>query len=184
MEYIYLGIALFFGAHLISASPLKAGLQKPLGVNGYKGLYSLVSAAGIGLMIYGKSKAIHFDLFSGFSDLRTLAIGLMWLAFVLMTAYLVPSNIKRLSRHPMLLSVSCWAIAHLLVNGDKASMLIFGSFLAYSIFAMVMQTMRSKKKKGKKTAPAKDVIVVIVGTVLFAVTAVFLHEPLFGVALR
>ena len=59
---------------------------------------------------------------------------LMLPALVLLVAAYVPSRIRTAVRHPMLASVKLWAFAHLLTNGDLASVLLFGSFLAYGVY--------------------------------------------------
>ena len=59
---------------------------------------------------------------------------LMLPVFVLLAAAYIPSNIRRIAKHPMLLAIKIWAFAHLLVNGDLAGILLFGSFLAYGIY--------------------------------------------------
>ncbi len=70
-------------------------------------------------------------------------------------------------------------IAHLCANGDMASLLLFGSFLVYSLLGIVSATLR---KTGKITEPQpvfRDAITVVAGAVVFAVL-VFLHPYLFG----
>ena len=54
-----------------------------------------------------------------------------------MAAAFVPSHIKSKLKHPMLASVKTWALAHLLSNGDLGSILLFGSFLAWGVYARI-----------------------------------------------
>jgi uncharacterized membrane protein len=61
---------------------------------------------------------------------------LMWLAVTIVPAAYLPTNLKRVMRHPFLWGVALWAIAHLLTNGDMASLLLFGAFGAYAFFDM------------------------------------------------
>ncbi|GAH13695.1 unnamed protein product, partial [marine sediment metagenome] len=63
-----------------------------------------------------------------------IVLPLMIVSMILLVAANVPSNIKRIVKHPMLLGIKIWAFAHLLANGDLASMVLFGSFLAYAVF--------------------------------------------------
>jgi len=184
MGYLYLGVILFFGVHVFSATPLKKSFSKKLGEKGYKGIFALVSLLGLILMIYGKSNAFHMDLFSGFSDFRPVAVAMMWVSFVMISASILPNNIKRFTRHPMLWGIVLWSGSHLLVNGDKSSVVLFGSFLVYSIFAMVKQTAGGAKLQSKKVAPVKDALVLLLGTVLFFAFVLYLHGFMFGVALK
>ena len=55
-------------------------------------------------------------------------------AFILLVAAYVPSRIRTALKHPMLAAVKLWALAHLIANGDLASLMLFGSFLAYGVF--------------------------------------------------
>lgn len=184
MEYLYLGVAIFFGIHLVSVTPLKKLLISKLTVNGYKGCYSVLSFVGLGLMIYGKSNTINLDLFSGYNEFRNISFVLMWLSFVMLMASLLKTNIKRLTRHPMLWAVVLWSGSHLLVNSDQASVVLFGSFLVYSLFAMASQTWRGAKLSKTKVAIYNDVVVLLAGSAVFVAFVWYLHALLFGVGLR
>jgi len=96
----------------------------------------------------------------------------------------VPSNIKRIVGHPMLAAVKVWALAHLLANGDLASILLFGSFLAYAVVDRISVKKREAAASAKASAGslAGDGIVVVAGLALYAAIAFFLHELLIGVA--
>ena len=54
------------------------------------------------------------------------ALVLVAVGFILMAALLLPTNIRRLMRHPMLWGITAWSAGHLLANGDLASMILFG----------------------------------------------------------
>jgi uncharacterized membrane protein len=53
MTVLIWGMVLFFGAHLLSLTPARAPLHAKLGEKAYKGIYSIVSLVGLGLMIWG-----------------------------------------------------------------------------------------------------------------------------------
>jgi uncharacterized membrane protein len=111
---------------------------------------------------------------------RRVTVTLMPLAFVMLTALLLPTNIKRITRHPMLWSFAIWSVAHLLANGDLASILLFGSFGAYSVFSMWSLTRRGAQKSTQRYSPAWDVLVILIGIVVY-IAVVYLHTFLFGV---
>lgn len=77
-----------------------------------------------------------------------------------------------------------WAFSHLLVNGNLADILLFGSFLAWAIVDLISM----KKRQQRVVSPLKaswvnDVIVIVVGTVFYAIFVIFLHSYLIGVPL-
>ncbi len=180
MTLLIVGIVVFFTIHLVpSLPPLRRRAVQRLGENTYKLIYTAVAAAGLILIIWGKATAGYVHLWTPPDWEQTVAFPLVLAALILLAASHMPGNIKRLVRHPMLWGVTLWALAHLCANGDMASLLLFGSFLVYSLLGIVSATLR---KTGKITEPQpvfRDVITVVAGAVVFAVL-VFLHPYLFG----
>lgn len=78
--------------------------------------------------------------------------------------------------------MTLWAGMHLWVNSDKASILLFGSFLLYSLWAMFSANMKGAKKQTKRVSTTKDIAVVVAGTIAYAVIIVC-HEWIAGVPL-
>ncbi len=183
MAFLILGLVLFFVPHLIKATPLRTSLSSQLSENQYKGLVSLVMLVGFVLIIYGKARAPFVHIWSGFVPLRHLTMLLVLFAFLFLSCSGKTSNLKRVTRHPMLWGVVFWATGHLLVNGDLASILLFGSFLVYSVFAMVMQNRRGLEKTNE-AVPWKFDIVQVIGAVVVYLVVFYFHGFLFGVALR
>ena len=109
-----------------------------LGEGGYKGLYSLVSAVGLVLIVWGFSSYRSAGYIQVWTPPRAIfhpiALFLLWFAFVALAAtYAPPGKIKSVLRHPMLVAVKAWALSHLLVNGDLGSMLLVGGLLAWAV---------------------------------------------------
>jgi uncharacterized membrane protein len=102
---------------------------------------------------------------------------------LLAAAYLPKGKIAAAVKHPMLAGVKAWALAHLLVNGDVRSVLLFGSFLAYGVIDRIMV-----KRRGASTpAPGpvrNDLIAVVAGVAVWAAIYFHLHRYIAGVALR
>ena len=97
--------------------------------------------------------------------MRHVTFGLMLFSVIFITTFHVPSHIKAWLQHPMLASIKTWALAHLLSNGDLGSILLFGSFLAWGVYARIAAKRRGDL--GVTTAPSgwtKDIIVVVVGS--------------------
>jgi uncharacterized membrane protein len=105
---------------------------------------------------------------------------LMPVAIVLLAALLLPTNIKRFTRHPMLWSFTLWSVAHLWSNGDLASILLFGSFGMYAAFSMWSLNRRGSEKSTQVVSAAWDALVIVVG-VAATIAVVYLHTYLFGV---
>src|SRR5690349_6044254 len=124
MSILILGLVLFIGIHtLTTLRPTRAAIIGRLGEGPYKGLYSVVAAAGLLLMIWGFSRyrsAGYIPIWNPpWALFHPIALALLWFALVaLAAAYAPPSRIKAILRHPMLVGIKAWALSHLLVNGD------------------------------------------------------------------
>jgi len=185
MSVLILGLALFLGTHIFTTlRTTRAAVIGRLGEGGYKGLYSLVAAAGLILIVVGFGKyrsAGYIQVWDPPSSLRHVALVLLWFAFVALTATYAPaSRIRSLLRHPMLVAVKAWALSHLLVNGDLGSMVLFGSLLAWAVYDRI-----AVKRRGDSGAPPvrwsiNDLLVIGLGTVAY-VAMIWLHNSLIGV---
>jgi uncharacterized membrane protein len=183
MAVLILGLVLFFGIHVL---PWQAGLRESLiqraGVKGYRGLFSVLALIGLVLIIIGKAQADYQHLWAPPSWGRTAALPLMFAALLLVPAANFPNNIKRLVRHPMLIGIALWSCAHLLANGDLASVILFASFGVYSLLAIVSANRRGKNSNLPKTAIKQDVLALVIGVLAFSIL-LFAHPYLFGVAI-
>jgi uncharacterized membrane protein len=188
MAMLVLGLLIFLGAHTFTTlRTARAAAIGRLGEGPYKGLYSLVAAIGLLLMIWGFSRyrsAGYIQIWNPpFTFFHPVALVLLWFALVaLVAAYAPPSRIKSLLRHPMLVAVKVWALSHLLVNGDLGSMLLFGGLLVWAVYDRI-----AVKRRGDPGAPAvahfgrNDLIVLALGTIAYF-AIMWLHESLIGVA--
>jgi uncharacterized membrane protein len=182
MGILILGLILFVGIHtLTTMRTLRAATIGRLGEGPYKGLYSLISASGLVLIVWGFSRYRSAGYIQVWDP--PFALVLLWFAFVaLASAYAPPSKIKATLRHPMLVAVKTWALSHLLVNGDLGSMVLFGALLAWAVYDRI-----AVKRRGDPGAPAvahfgrNDAIVIAIGTVAYF-AVLWLHESLIGVA--
>ncbi|CAH2602215.1 NnrU family protein [Rhodovastum atsumiense] len=138
MLVLIAGIVIFLGAHSFTTlRPARAAVIGGIGELPYRGLHSLVSLLGFGLIIWGFSlyREAMIPVWTPPVWTRHLALVLMWFAFVaLACANPAPGRIRGWLRHPMLAGVMFWAFAHLLANGDAGGMLLFGAFLAWAIY--------------------------------------------------
>jgi uncharacterized membrane protein len=187
MTWLALGLALFLGIHLTRAlaPQWRAAQIARLGDKGWKGVYSLTSAVGFGLILWGFSQArrepavLWPHVPFGVNHLTAL---LMLVAAVLMAAAYVPRNhIKAKLKHPMTLSVKVWAFAHLIVNNTLADVMLFGSFLVWAILVFRAARRRPAPPVAPGTA-AGTAATVVVGVALWAVFAFWAHAAWLGIA--
>jgi uncharacterized membrane protein len=184
MTLLIVGIIVFLGVHLLpTVTDLRARLVSSLGEAGYKAAFSLLSLASLILLIYGYATAPLVQLWSPPAWTRWVAIVLMLPAFIFLVAAYVPGRIRARLKHPFLVAVKTWALAHLIANGDLASVILFGSFLAYAVYDRIALKYRRPSSvvgiEGPER-PQNDVIAVVLGTVLYAVFLVWLHPLLIG----
>ena len=181
MGILVLGVVIFIGVHLIPSVPsLRARLSQRVGNNPYRGLFSLVSLAGFALLVVGKGRAPFVPLWDPPAWAPRVAVWVMPVALTLLVAAFLPSNLKRVTRHPMLWGVTVWAAVHLLANGDRASLILFGSFGAFALFDMWSANRRGAKLSSKPVPYWRDLVVIVVGGIVY-MGFLHSHAMLFGV---
>ncbi len=175
MVLFIIGIVVFFGVHLLPMLvSAREGLIDRLGASGYKATFSVVSIIGFVCMLYGWTSVPYVPVFDPPAFSLPLSKIVMLPAFVLMVAAYIPCRIRRWVGHPMIIAVLLWALVHVLANGDQASLLLFGSFLLYSIVDWISAVRRQTVKPADSTL-RNDLIVVAVGVVAYF-AVFFLHE--------
>jgi uncharacterized membrane protein len=183
---LILGIAVFLGVHVLSTfRETRTDLIKRFGASLFKVVYSAAAAIGFFLIVWGFSRYRAEGLIHVWSPplwTRHLTILLMWFAFIALACMNpAPGRIRGWLRHPMLVAVKIWALAHLLANGDLGGMILFGSFLAFAVYDRI-----AVKKRGDFGAPRiasftrADAIALGVGTLAF-LAMIALHPVLIGV---
>ena len=186
MLILIIGIVAFLGVHTLPAlRDWRAKQVARFGLQTYKGLYSLASLVGFALIVWGFSRYRAEGLIAVWTPptwTRHLTIALMWFAFVALACMNpAPGRIRGWLRHPMLVGIKIWALAHLLANGDAGGMLLFASFLAWAVYDRI-----AVKKRGDLGAPRisaftrADGVALIIGTAAYAAMIV-LHPWLIGV---
>ena len=189
MLLLTIGLVLFLGIHsLQSAAPaIRQMALHRLGVWGYKGVYATLSAIGFYLIIQGYELARleAVQIWTPPRGMTHATLLLMWFAMVLLVASYVPGNhLKAKLRHPMTLSVKVWALAHLLANGALPDLLLFGSFLLWSVF--VFRAARQRDRMSWQVTLEKSflrtALTVLLGTALWGAFLVGgIHLWLIGV---
>ncbi len=188
MSLLILGLVLFLGAHSVRivADDWRTARLASLGEARWKGLYTLVSLVGFGLIIYGygQSRIDPLILWSPPPWTRHVASLLILPAFVLLVAaYVSGTRIKAAIGHPMVAGTKLWALAHLIANGNLNDVILFGGFLAWAIAAFI--SARRRDRLAGRAYPAagisRDIIAVVAGLVAAALFMRYGHEWLIGV---
>lgn len=185
---LLLGLLVFLGVHSLQAlAPAfrEAQVQR-WGAGGWKLAYSLVSLAGLVLIVYGYglARADPVLVWSPPIAMRHVAALLTLPAFILLAAAYVPRNhFKARLGHPMLLAVKLWALAHLLAVGWLHAMVLTGAFLAWAVLAF----RQARRRQPAAGAAARPTVVgsslsVIIGAVAWGAFAMHLHLRVIGVA--
>jgi uncharacterized membrane protein len=188
MMFLVLGLLVFLSTHSlrIFAEGWRGAQIERLGEKRWKALFSLLSLAGLGLIVWGFGLARNEPtiLWLPPTWTRHLAATLTLLTFILLVAAYVPgTKIKAAIGHPMMAAVGVWALAHLLANGRLAHVLLFGSFLVWALAGFVAARGRDRAAGTRYPAVGigRDLQAVAIGVVAWALFARFGHEWLIGV---
>ena len=189
MALLILGIVLFLGLHLIRvvAPGLRTSLIASLGEGGWKITYSTASVVALIVLIYGFGQARDMTpIWSPPFWMSHITILLMLFAMICLIASLLPAGyIAVKTKHPMVLSVKIWALAHLLSNGDGAAILLFAAFLAWGVILRI--SLKRRERAGEITlrpfVSAKyDLYAIVIGAVVWALIIWKLHAWIIGVS--
>jgi uncharacterized membrane protein len=181
------GLILFLGSHaFVTLRPQRAAVVKAAGEWPYKAVFSVVSLAG--LYLAGKGFGMYREageivVWSPPHAMRYITELLMWPACICVAAAYLPGDIKRVLKHPMLIGVKLWAVAHLLANGDLGGIILFGVVLAWAGYDRV--SLKHRTDPGGPPIPLggrrNDIAAVIVGTVLYLALGLVFHPLVVGV---
>jgi uncharacterized membrane protein len=185
------GLVVFIGSHVfVTMRAQRAAVIARLGEGTYKGVMALLSLIGLILIGYGFARYRATDWIDVWSPPRWtyfVTQFLMWPASILFVAAYIRGNIWRTLKHPMLIGVKTWAVAHLISNGDLGSILLFGSFLGWAGYDRM--TLKHRADAGAPSIPSgaarNDIIALVVGTLLYLFLGLVFHpivvgHPVFG----
>jgi len=182
MNLLILGIIIFFSIHLVPIFPIKNILINRLGENKYKGLFSLIALVGLLIIIYGFSRADFYPIWDPLPYSKEIALALMPISMILLTAANIQTNIKKFSKHPMLIAILIWSFVHLIANGDLRSIILFGSFGLYALIDIFFSKKVLTTNIEAKYTLSKDIMVIIIGLVAYLII-VYYHQFIAGVTI-
>lgn len=150
MEWVLLAAMIWLAIHIgISGTPARDALVARYGAQRFMIGYSLASIASIVLLAATYKAAPFVPLWVAPAWLRWLTVLLMLPASILLVASVAAPNptafgqpvgepawVQRITRHPMMVAITVWALLHLLANGDLASLIFFGAFAATTLAGM------------------------------------------------
>ena len=187
MTLLGIGLLIWVAVHLFPSlfPATRQSLTERLGNMAYQGVFALCILTGLLLIIFGWRNAVPTHVYAPPVALREPAMLLVVVGFILMAAANFPATrIKRFIRHPQLSGVLLWAIAHLLMNGDSRSLLLFVVIGLWALVSMFTINHRDGPWV-RPVSPAgwiPEVIIVTAGIVV-AVLISYFHEYLAGVPL-
>ena len=182
MTLIILGVALWVGAHMLKrlAPDLRDGLGQKA-----KGLVALGILAGVALMYLGYQRAEFVPVYTPLPGIGHLNNLLMLIAVFLFGTGSSKGTLSDKIRHPMLWGMVIWALAHLLVNGDLASLILFGGLGIWALVQMVLinravPTWTPPEPRGIKADVKNAVITLVIFGVIAGIHIWTGHSPFLG----
>jgi uncharacterized membrane protein len=188
---LVLGLVLFLGPHVfVTMRSQRADAVKRLGEWPYKGVFAVATI--VGLYVAGEGFGLYYDagpieIWNPPHWTRYVTQALVWPAAICVTAAYIPGDIKRFLKHPMLVGVKLWAVAHLISNGDLGGIILFGAVLAWAVYDRI--SLKHRSDPGAPPIPLggrkNDIAAVIVGTILYLALGLVFHPlvvglPVFG----
>ena len=187
MTALGLGLLIWVTAHLFpSVLPSKRQLfVKRLGNNAYQGIFALIILIGLILIVFGWRSSVATHLFTPIELLRLPSLILIIIGFIfLVAANFSTTRFKQIIRHPQLTGVFIWAIAHLMMNGDSRSALLFSVIAAWCVVSVLTINHRQGAwiKPDTTAGWGKEAGIVLAGIVI-AVITIYFHRYVSGIQL-
>ncbi|WP_411839141.1 NnrU family protein [Paracoccus sp. ME4] len=172
MLILILGVALWWAAHLYKR--MAPASRAATGERG-KGMVAGLLVLSIILMVIGyrgATGAFFWGPNPAFVGINNL---LVLVALYLFAASGMKTRVTAVMRHPMLWGFVLWAAAHLLVNGDTPSFILFGGLLAWSFVEMVAINRAAPWVRPTGPFPARKEAMAAVGAVIVMIVIGLIH---------
>jgi uncharacterized membrane protein len=188
MALFIFGLFIFLASHScrIFAESWRNQIIDQIGEVKWKGLYTIISLIGFIIMVvgYGQARQDTLVLWQPNAFLIYIALVLNLIAFIFLAGSSPSNNAIRLKlKHPMILGVKVWALAHLLSNGTLVDLILFGSFLIWAVLDFRSARKRSIHIPEQAQVSTKATVITIASGVILWVIFIFgLHQYLIGVS--
>ena len=158
---------MFVASHLVlSYPPMRAPVVARLGEQGFRALYSVLAVALIVWVVKAYNDAPMQVVWTPPIGLRHLSLLIMPFACILLVAGVTtanpaaigtgrpeiaarpPAGILKVTRHPVMWGIALWGVAHLLANGDVASILLFGGMTVLALAGSYAQDIKKRLQLG------------------------------------
>lgn len=182
MLLLVAGVLLWSAIHLFTAlgRDARAGVVSRIGLNPYKGLYSVALVLALVLIVMGWRSTPPTSVWLPPEGMRHLTITLMPIAVILFISARAPTDIKQFLRHPQLTGVKLWAVLHLLSNGEQRSIVLFGGLLAWAVLEVIFINKRDGARvKPPRVGMGKTLVSALIGLAVAAVL-IFVHPWIAG----
>ncbi|TFL19205.1 NnrU family protein [Jannaschia formosa] len=175
MPILILGVALWWGAHLFKR--VAPGARARLGDPG-KGLVALLIVASVVLMVIGYRQAdgaVYWGRSPALVGINNLLMVLAFYCYAASAAKGAKIWLGTKLRHPQLTGFSLWAVAHLLVNGDVPSFVLFGGLLVWALVEMALINTQEGPWTPPPRAPAKKEVTAVIVTIVVVIVVMLIH---------
>ncbi len=184
MVWLIVGVVLWSVVHLGKSvgRPVRNRLVERLAEEKLKGLAAMLLLGSVVLMVVGWRSTTPSLIYAPPLWGYWAALPVMWLSFFLFGSSGSANLVTRATRHPQLLGFTCWAVAHLLSNGDQRSLVLFGGLGVWAIAAMIGINVRDGAREDR---PERQPLSSVAGPALGATVAFgvlwFVHPWITGV---
>lgn len=174
MTLLIIGTILMIAAHLFAhvAPGARAALDARFGTWGARVVPGVVALLALVLMVIGFRAAPFVALYTPLPGMGHANNLLMLFAFAIFGAGMSKGVIWTRIRFPFETGILIWAGAHLLVNGDLASLILFGGMALWAVLSILLKRARA----GAWARPAsggwrRDAVMLAIALVCYALTA-------------
>jgi len=188
MALFLVGLIIFLATHScrIFAESWRNRMIDRIGEVKWKGSYTIISLLGFIIMVigYGQARQETMVLWQPNTFLIYIALVLNLVAFIFLAGSSPSNNAIRLKlKHPMILGVKVWALAHLISNGTLVDLILFGAFLSWAVLDFRSARKRPILMPEKADVSTKATLITIASGVILWVIFIFgLHQYLIGVS--
>lgn len=180
MTLVIIGLLIWSVVHFFKrfAPGARAGMDARFGAGPARGIIAGLLLLSVVLMIVGYRGAETVPVYQPINGIGHLTVLLMFFAIMLTGMGGSKGRMRSWLRHPMLTGIIVWSVAHLLVNGDQVSLVLWGGMILWAIAEMIVINKSVGPWVRPEPGPAKGDIKLFVITALLFVVIAGIHTVL------